>query len=113
MRKCIVLLMLCVLCGCNEELRTDFQAELIKSPANWLEKYGDSFESQQTANIALAIQVINRQGEAIKQLDDRLIAVEDPNDNDTVWDIDSYYSGYRIGARSDGTVVWRMIDPNE
>lgn len=84
MKKIIVLLLLCFLVGCQEQLvsKSGLQKQLVKSPADWIEKYGDSLESQQTANIALAIQVINRQGNAIKQLDSRLVKLEgvaDPN----------------------------------
>lgn len=88
MKKIIVLLILCFLAGCEEQLANppDFQREFIKLPANsdWVVKYGDSFESQQAGNIVLAVQIINNQGEAIKQLDSRLAALEeatiiDPN----------------------------------
>ncbi len=78
----ILLSLAFVVCGCNEELTNSPQEQLIKSPVDWIEKYGDGLESQQTANIVLAIQVINRQGEAIKQLDRRLAVLEkvaDPN----------------------------------
>lgn len=78
---CLFLLTL-LLFGCQEELTSDYQEQLIKSPVDWIEKYGDSMESQQTANIVLAIQVINRQGEALKQLNERLAVLEkiaDPN----------------------------------
>lgn len=68
-----------VVCGCQEQLAESPQELLVKPPVEWIEKYGDGLESQQTANIVLAIQVINRQGEAIKQLDKRLEALEDPN----------------------------------
>lgn len=63
----------------NEPKKISFQELLIKPPTEWIEQYGDGLESQQTANIVLAIQVINRQGEAIKELDERLKALEDPN----------------------------------
>ena len=65
----------------NEPKEISFQELLIRPPVEWIEQYGDGLESQQTANIVLAIQVINRQGEAIKELDRRLVALEkiDPN----------------------------------
>lgn len=66
--------------GCQEQLAESPQGLLVKPPTEWIEKYGDGLESQQTANIVLAIQVINHQGEAIKQLDKRLEALEDPNE---------------------------------
>ncbi len=81
-RFILVVILVFVALGCEEQLANNPQELLIKSPADWIEKYGDSFESQQTANIVLSIQVINRQGEAIKQLDKRLIELEkvaDPN----------------------------------
>lgn len=80
-----VLLVLCFLFGCQEEQitnKSNLQEQLIKSPVDWIEKYGNSMESQQTANIVLAIQVINRQGEALNQLNERLAVLEkvtDPN----------------------------------
>ncbi len=64
----------------SEEITVSFQEQLIKSPADWIERYGDGLESQQTANIVIAIQVINKQGEAIKQLDKRLAAIEVPKE---------------------------------
>ena len=65
--KKLLLLLVVFLVGCEEQLtKPDIRQELIRTPKNWVSIYGDGFESQQTANIALAIQVINRQGEAIK-----------------------------------------------
>lgn len=78
MRNIIIICMLFILAGCNERL-ADPREMLIKSPADWILKYGDNEESRQTANIVLAIQVINRQAEAIKDLDGRLAVLEDPN----------------------------------
>lgn len=70
--------------GCEEQLaKPDLRNELIslqpEEQAKWNRMYGDSLDSKQTSNIALAIQVINRQGKAIKQLDKRLDVLEDPN----------------------------------
>ena len=72
--------------GCEEELaqKPDLRNELpqlseITQNTNWIAKYGDGFESHQTANIALALHIINNQGEAIKQLNERLVKLEDPN----------------------------------
>ena len=75
----ILLFLAIIVCGCNEQLPNSPQELLVKPPADWIEKYGDGLESQQTANIVLAIQVINNQGKAIKQLDKRLKVLEDPN----------------------------------
>jgi hypothetical protein len=84
MKKIIVLLLLCFLVGCEEQLaqKPDLQNEMIsveKLSADWLDKYGDDFESRQTANIVVAIQLINRQGTVIKKLNERLDVLEDPN----------------------------------
>ena len=70
--------------GCEESLiKPDLRNELLnllpEEQAKWNRMYGDSLDSKQTSNIALAIQVINRQGKAIKQLDKRLDVLEDPN----------------------------------
>jgi len=79
-KSLVVIILLSVLCGCQEDLQvSNAQEQLVKPPSDWIEKYGDNLESQQTANIVLAIQVINRQGKAIKQLDKRLDVLEDPN----------------------------------
>lgn len=107
MKIITVLCLLFILAGCNERF-ADPREMLIKSPADWIIKYGDDFESQQTANIALAISVINRQAEAIKELDRRLIEMEkitDPNEVDWSFEYD-----YRLGRRSDGIVVWKPFE---
>lgn len=84
---CWSLIITLLLSGCQEQqvINKSPREQLVKSPADWIEKYGDGLESQQTANIVLAIQVINRQGEAIKQLNERLVVLEagdviDPNE---------------------------------
>lgn len=79
-----LIIILVAISGCQEGqqtiseslIRSNPQEQLVKSPPDWIEKYGDDLESQQTANIVLAIQVINRQGEAIKQLNERLVILE-------------------------------------
>lgn len=79
MKKIVMILMLilCFLIGCEEQLaKPDLQELLMKPPVEWVNKYGDGFESQQIANLVLAVQVINNQGEAIKQLNSRLIVLE-------------------------------------
>ena len=99
MKKIIITLLLCFLAaaGCQEELVAQSDSALlftsnprellVKSPVNWVEKYGDDSESQRIANIVLLIQVLNRQGAAIEQLDKRLIVLEklsniaDPNED--------------------------------
>ncbi len=81
----IVLLTLALLiCGCQEQFtKPDLRGELFnlrsQDQTKWNEKYGDSLDSKQTSNIALITQVINKQGEAMKQLDSRLAVLEDPN----------------------------------
>lgn len=88
MKKAIVLsMLLCILVGCQEEQTSDLSEQLLtlrpEDQAKWNEKYGDGFESQQTANLVLAIQTINRQGQAIQELDKRLVKLEkiaDPNE---------------------------------
>jgi hypothetical protein len=81
-------MLLIFLAGCNEELtdKSNLREQLLnlrpEDQVKWNERYGDNLESQQTANIVLAIQVINRQGEVIKQIDKRLTVLEkvsDPN----------------------------------
>lgn len=87
MKKIIVSLILCFLAvGCEEQLaKPDLRDMLMnlqpQEQAKWNARFGDSLDSKQTSNIALAIQVINNQGEAIKQLDERLAVVEDPNNS--------------------------------
>ncbi|KKM81439.1 hypothetical protein LCGC14_1329780 [marine sediment metagenome] len=81
----IVLLVLSfVICGCQEVSKPDLRRQLMTlrpdDQAKWNEKYGDSLKSQLTANILLVIQVLNKQGEAMKQLDSRLVKLEDPNE---------------------------------
>lgn len=114
MKKIIVLLMLCFLAGCNENLADSPRDQLIKSPSEWIEKYGDDRESQMTANIVLAIQVINRQGEAIKALDKRLAVLELEDPNDTMrWTDLSFIQGsedVQLGLRSDGVLIWRPYE---
>ena len=81
MKKVIILL--CILAGCQPNISKSPREQLIKTPADWIVRYGDSMESQQTANIVLAIQVIDRQGKAIKELHNRLVVLEkiiDPNE---------------------------------
>ncbi len=64
--------------GCEEQFaKPDIRRELVKAPGNWVSIYGDDLESQQTANIALIIQVVNKQAETIKQLDIRLDDLEE------------------------------------
>ncbi len=83
----IVLLTLTLLiCGCQQPTakKPDLRGELFnlqpQDQAKWNEKYGDNLDSKQTSNIVLIIQVLNKQGEAMKQLDSRLVKLEDPNE---------------------------------
>ena len=80
----ILLVLSFVICGCQEVARRDLREQLVNllpdDQAKWNEKYGDSLKSQLTANILLVIQVLNKQGEAMKQLDSRLVKLEDPNE---------------------------------
>ncbi len=86
----IVLLTLALLiCGCQEQLvKPDLRSELFnlqpQGQAKWNEKYSDSLDSKQTCNIAVIVQVINKQGEAMKQLDRRLIELEIVDTNDLI-----------------------------
>ena len=71
--------------GCEEELaqKPDLRNELMTlqpdDQALWDAKYGDSLDSKQVANILLLVFTLNNQGKAIKQLDERLVKLEDPN----------------------------------
>lgn len=118
----VLLLLSLVVVGCNEQqveqkVTGNPQELLVKLSADWIEKYGDSLESQLTANTILIIQVINRQGEAIKQLNERLIALEEFNTidpNETKWFINHFFTepnfDVQLGLRSDGVIVGKEME---
>ncbi len=107
MKSIVILIIIALLIfGCSESLtNSDMRQELVPVPDNWAALYGDDFESQQTANIALTIQTINKQAKVIQQLDSRLVVLEDPN-NSLLESLED-----RVSKLEDTTV--KEYDPNE
>ena len=119
----ILLVIALMACGCQEQLadKPDLRRELlVRLPVEWVNRYGDDLESRQTANIVRAIQVINNQAQAIKQLDERLTKEELSHFNEDCRTEDERKMGYdrcyhdENGNRIlEGARVRVGIDPNE
>lgn len=78
MKKCIIIILLAVVVGCNNEIPQEpkISDQLAKTPENWIEKYGESEETAMGFNVALLLHHHNNQVEQIKELGERISILE-------------------------------------
>ncbi len=74
----ILIAILFCLAGCNDS-NSELQRLRISASefaAKWIDEYGDGKESVRNYNIALTQQIVNRQAQAIEELNKKIRAVE-------------------------------------